>query len=171
MTLRIRPETVGDQQAIRIVHEQAFDTPNEAHLVDLLRKAGKATVSLVAVQNESIVGHILFSPVTIENSSPNLVALGLAPLAVLPEFQNSGIGSKLVREGLKICISNGWDIVVVLGHPTYYPRFGFSKASNYKLTNEYGVDDPFMALEMTERALSRVSRLVKYASEFGVVGT
>ena len=172
MSVLLRPEASGDERAIRMVHELAFaPSAAEAQLVGLLREAGKADVSLVAEQNAEIVGHILFSKVTIESAPPDCLALGLAPLGVLPEFQNKCIGSKLVREGLKVCAATNCDVVVVLGHPAYYPRFGFSRASDFRLINEFGVDEPFMALELTKGMLEQVSGLVKYASEFAVVGT
>ena len=123
-------------------------------------------ISLVAVYQKSVVGHILFSPVAVAEAPENLRAVGLAPMAVLPEFQKRGIGSKLVRAGLEACRQAGCDVVVVLGHAKYYPRFGFLKARDYGLDNEYNARDSFMVLELRKGALQEVRGLVKYSSEF-----
>ena len=92
--------------------------------------------------------------------------LGLAPLAVLPEYQRRGIGSSLVTKGLEECRKKGCDIAVVLGDIHFYTRFGFKRARLYGLTNEYNVDENFMALELEEGTLNSVSGLVKYQPEF-----
>jgi putative acetyltransferase len=162
-----RPE---DLEAIHRVNELAFGQPAEANLVDALRASGKAFISLVAVEGGQVVGHILFSPVSIEPPGEPLLAVGLAPMAVLPEFQNRGIGSGLVRAGLDECRKAGYDCVVVLGHARYYPRFGFVPASRFNLKSEYDVpDDVFMAQEMREGSLAGRSGLIRYASEFSEV--
>jgi len=166
----IRSETPADHPAIRALHERAFGGPTEARLVDALRAARKLVVSLVAIHQERLVGHLAFSPVTVTDASEGLRAVGLAPMSVLPEFQNRGIGSRLVREGLEICKRQGEAIVVVLGHATYYPRFGFLKAKEYGLENEYGAVDSFMVLELQEGALQNVRGLVTYAPEFRQAG-
>lgn len=162
----IRPERSQDHAAIRIVNEQAFGGPAEAALVDLLRERDKVTISLVATSNEEIVGHILFSPLSMDPPHPGIQAIGLAPMAVLPDYQNKGIGSQLVNAGVQACRTNGCAFVVVLGHPNYYPRFGFQRASEFGLENEYGADEAFMVLELQPGTLSQVSGLAKYAPEF-----
>jgi putative acetyltransferase len=165
----VRAESPEDLKSVRRVNELAFGQPNEADLVDALRANLKVTeyVSLVAVLDDQVVGHIFFSPVTIESDSGVFTAIGLAPMAVLPEHQNSGIGSKLVRDGLKECRRLGQDIVVVLGHPNYYPRFDFIPAIQKGLRSEYDVpDDVFMVLEQSEDALAGRRGLVKYRPEF-----
>ena len=162
----IRRETPADHPAIRALHEQAFGGPAEARLVDALRAAKKLVVSLVAVHQERLVGHIAFSPVMVTDAPVGLRAVGLAPMSVLPEFQNRGIGSRLVREGLDACKRRGEAVVVVLGHATYYPRFGFLKATEYGLNNEYSAIDSFMVLELQAGALQNVHGVVKYAPEF-----
>ena len=166
----IRAETAEDIPAVRLVNELAFGQPNEAALVDMLRAAAHPFISLVAAQDEQVVGHIFFSPVTIEaEDSAASSILGLAPMAVLPEYQKQGIGSQLVREGLRECQRIGCDVVVVLGHPEYYPRFGFVPASQKGLRCEYAVpDEVFMVAELKPDALS-VRGLVKYRPEFGDV--
>jgi len=164
--LLIRREKPTDISAIRSVNERAFNGSVEARLVDLLRDAKKATISLVATFNDELVGHILFSPVTIEFNPRNLRGLGLAPIAVLPEYQKQGIGSRLVTQGLEEGRSKGYDLVVVLGHVSYFSIYGFKRASLCGLSNEYHVDESFMALELKEGALNEVHELVKYQPEF-----
>src|SRR5687768_10718155 len=121
----IRAETAEDIPAVRRVNELAFRQPDEANLVDALRTTAHPHISLVAVRNRQVVGHIFFSPVTLETVDSAFSILGLAPMAVLPENQRQGVGSQLVREGLKECQRIGCDVVVVVGHPEFYPRFGF----------------------------------------------
>jgi putative acetyltransferase len=162
----VRKDTPDDYPAIREVHRRAFGGLAEATLVDMLRGAKKVVVSLVAVHQERVVGHILFSPVTVAHAPEELRAVGLAPMSVLPEFQNRGIGSQLVHEGLETCKRQGEAVVVVLGHAAYYPRFGFVKATECGLDNEYCAVDSFMVLELQKGALQRMRGLVKYAPEF-----
>ena len=164
--VEIRDETENDYPVIRELNERAFGGAAEGKLVDMLRAAKKVVVSLVAVHQNRVVGHILFSPVTVGGAPQNLRALGLAPMSVLPEFQNRGIGSKLVREGLEACKRAGYDVVVVLGHTKYYPRFGFLKAKDYGLDSEYNAVDSFMVLELQKGVLQVISGLVKYSPEF-----
>ncbi|MFC1483940.1 GNAT family N-acetyltransferase [Candidatus Neomarinimicrobiota bacterium] len=163
----IRPEQSADVAAVRYVNEQAFEGPDEARIVDLLRERRKALISLVAIAGEQVVGHILFSPVTIEPDNDSLRLIGLAPMAVLPGQQRRGIGSALVEAGLQRCRELGFDAVVVLGHPEYYPRFGFTRAGAFGLTNEYEADEAFMVLELRSGCLKGIQGLAKYASEFG----
>src|SRR5262249_35127151 len=161
-----RKETPHDYSAIRELNERAFGAAVEAKLVDMLRAAKKVVLSLVAVHQNRIIGHILFSPVTVTEAPENFRAVGLAPMSVLPQFQNRGIGSKLVREGLEACKREGYAVVVVLGHAKYYPRFGFLRAKDYGLDNEYDAVDSFMVLELQEGFLGTIRGLVKYAPEF-----
>ena len=172
--ITVRAETAEDVPAVRRVNELAFGQPNEADLVDALRAAARPYISLVAAGGGRVVGHIFFSPVTLEavtdegEDSASLI-LGLAPMAVLPEYQRQGVGSRLVREGLKECRRIGCDVVVVVGHPEYYPRFGFVPASRKGLRCEYPVpDEVFMVAELKPNAL-RGRGLVKYRPEFGGV--
>lgn len=164
--ITIRAETAEDVPAVRRVNELAFGQPNEAALVDILRATAHPYISLVGVKEEQVVGHIFFSPVTIEAEDSASEILGLAPMAVLPEYQKQGIGSQLVREGLRECLRIGCGAVVVLGHPEYYPRFGFVPAGQKGLRCEYAVpDDVFMVTELKPDALSRRG-LVRYRPEF-----
>ena len=130
MNARIRPETEGDRPAVFEVNAAAFPTPAEARLVDVLRDSVTEHISLVAVENEDIVGHIMFTPVTLDTCD-TLQIMGLAPMAVSPSVQRGGIGSELVRAGLQCCRDLHIGAVAVLGHPDYYPRFGFRPSSEW----------------------------------------
>ena len=162
----IRTEKLEDVEAVRQVNIAAFDRETEANLVDRLRGI-PSTFSFVAVQSDRIVGHLFFSPVIVEGECLKKKILGLAPVAVLPDYQRQGIGSLLIREGLKECVRSGFQAVVVLGHPNFYPRFGFIPASRKSLGCEYDVpDEVFMVLELESGALQDCSGTVKYRSEF-----
>lgn len=160
----IRPEHPDDAAAIFAVHRAAFPTEDEARLVDALRVAGHAAISLVAEAEGQVVGHIVFSPVSVVGAADKR-GLGLAPVAVVPGHQRCGIGSALIREGLSSCCQAGYDFVVVLGHPEYYSRFGFRRASEVGLGNEYGADEAFMVLELAPGGLPPAG-LVEYGPEF-----
>lgn len=169
-SINIRSETTEDITSIRRVNAEAFGRKAEANLVDALRSNGRATLSLVALDHGSVAGHILFSPLTIEAEGARHEALGLGPMAVLPEFQRQGIGSALVRAGLEELTRQGHGAVIVLGHPDFYPRFGFVPASRYGISSKYKVpDEVFMARELLPGALSGKSGLVVYSTEFDEV--
>ena len=155
--LRVRRETPEDIAGVRRVNEAAFSEGTEADLVDALREAANPFISLVAEDDGEIVGHICFTPVRVETK----VILGLAPMAVLPERQRQGIGSKLVEAGLEECRRAGFEAVVVVGHPDYYPRFGFEPAAPKGLVSEYDVPEPvFMIVKLADDVedLTRVAR-------------
>jgi putative acetyltransferase len=163
--VQIRLELPRDEVAVRETNEQAFGAPTEATLVDRLR-GSPDSISLVAAIADRVVGHILFTPISIEPAAHVRVA-GLAPLAVRPENQRMGIGSQLVRAGLDHCRQRGYAAVVVVGHPEFYPRFGFMQARTRGLTCEFPVrDEVFMALELNTGALAGVGGLVRYRPEF-----
>ena len=163
----IRRETPEDIADIRQVNEQAFGQKEEADIVDALRNRGAVTLSLVAVEGNSIIGHILFSPVTVESESSSFGAVALAPMAVLPEYQGKGIGSHLVRAGLEECRNLGHEIVVLVGHPDYYPRFGFVPARPKGIECEFEApDEAWMILELREGALAGRRGTVKFQPEF-----
>lgn len=170
--IHVRPSRPDDATAIHDVLVQAFGGDVEARLVALLLAADAAPVSLVAEVDGQVVGYILFSPVEVVGAAePTRVrVIGLAPLAVAPAFQRRGVGAQLVRAGLAACAQAGFQGAVVLGDPGYYRRFGFERASERGLANEYGVDDEFMALELEPGGLAGVRGLVRYRSEFRAVG-
>ena len=161
-----RIERSDDLLAIRRVNEAAFGRPDEAEIVDRLRVQSPAYLGLVAVEEE-VIGHIAFSPVTIEPARPDLAACGLAPMAVLPEHQRQGVGSALVRAGLNVCRERGYAAVFVLGHPSYYPRFDFRPASSFGLRCVYDApDEAFMALLLRPGALDDIAGTVHYHPVF-----
>ena len=166
----IRHEQPEDIAVIHQINEQAFGQPAEANLVDALRRNGNAILSLVADDNGRVIGHILFSPVVIDTGENLFSGIGLAPLAVSPERQNEGIGSLLVEQGLRECREAGHPFVVVLGHPNYYPRFGFVPTSRYNVKSEYDVrDEVFMIQELQQGSLLGVAGTAKYQPEFNEV--
>lgn len=137
--INVRAERPADKDAIKKIHTEAFLTEVEAKLVDTLRESGVHLISLVAEDGDDLVGHILFSPLTLTGDDRDLRVMGLAPMAVLPIHQRKGIGTRLVEHGLKRCQEDACDAVVVLGHTNYYPRFGFRPADEYGITSEYDV--------------------------------
>lgn len=163
----VRDELPEDRTRIHQIHALAFGGLAEANLVDLLRSHGNACLSLVAYDNGRVVGHILFSPTIIDAGERQLDGLGLAPLAVDPERQNEGIGTRLVENGLQRCRQLGAPYVVVLGHPEYYPRFGFVPASRFGIRSEFDVrEEAFMVLELEPNALANFAGIAKYQPEF-----
>ena len=164
MDIQIRSEEARDIEQVREIVRAAFPGDAESKLVDAIRTNGKASISLVAAKGDEVLGYILFSPVSATPPS-EAKGLGLAPVAVHPEVQSQGIGSKLILEGLHLCRELGCDYCVVLGSPKYYHRFGFEKASPFGIRNEYGVDDEFMIVHFSEH---RATGLVQYASEFAM---
>ena len=172
--IEIREERPDDYEAVRRVNDSAFGQPQEGALVDALRVAARPYISLVAVEDGRVVGHIFFSPVTVEpdDKSEDAMppAMGLAPMAVVPELQRSGVGSRLVRAGLEECKRAGFAAVFVLGHADYYPRFGFAPAAPLGFRCEYDVPvEVFMAAELVPGALAGRAGLVKYHPEFASV--
>jgi putative acetyltransferase len=139
---------------------------DESCIVQRLHDAGKAVVSLVAVEGDRVVGHVLFSPTHVEHQGEDVELAGLAPVGVLPENQNEGVGSSLIQRGLEECREAGVNAVVVLGDPGYYSRFGFERASEYGLGNEYGGDEEFMIVPLREGALDDVDGIVTSQPEF-----
>jgi putative acetyltransferase len=167
MLVTIREEQAEDIAAIREVNDKAFGQPLEGRLVDLLRANDRVTLSLVAVSDGQIVAHILFSPVTIGSDGEALQGAGLGPMAVLPEFQRKEIGTQLIAEGIDRLRKRECPFVVVLGHPEYYPRFGFVPAGKYNVRCGWDVpDEAFMLLRLNH---CEVSGLAKYREEFSIV--
>jgi putative acetyltransferase len=149
---------------IRNVHLKAFESDPEANLVDYLRKAGIETIPLVAEQNADLVGHILFRQVTIDG---NIKIMGLAPMAVLPSWQRKGVGTKPTNAGLKASESAGYRAVVVLGHPDYYPRFGFVPSRKFGIKSEYDCPpEAFLVKEIFKGALAGITGIAQYHPAF-----
>ena len=168
MTLAIRPEHAFDAAAVREVNTTAFGRPDEARIVERLRTRARPYLGLVAVEADDIVGHILFTPVTLHCYQAPYTILALAPMAVRPAWQRRGIGSALVREGLDACRAAGHDVVVVVGHPAFYPRFGFVPARPAGLMSEPPFpDEAFMVAELMPGALRGRRGVVLYGGDFG----
>jgi putative acetyltransferase len=163
----IRLERFEDRVQIRVVNEAAFGRPDEADLVDLLREEGDSLLSLVAEIDGGIVGHILFSRMSIETAQGDIPSVSLAPMAVLPSHQRRGIGGELINRGLDELCSMEEKVVLVLGHEHYYPRFGFSSAAARNLSSPFP-PEAFMALELADGALDGVVGKVSYPAAFGI---
>ena len=167
--MNIRPETKQDKTAIQEINQSAFETFAEAKLVDTLREQCHSIISLIAEENREVVGHIMFSPVTLRGS-PDLKIMGLAPMAVFPKYQRQGIGSALVQTGLDECKKHDFGAVVVLGHTNYYHKFGFIPAAQFGIDCEYEVPgDAFMVVELQPNYLSGAKGKIIYHSVFSNV--
>ncbi len=165
--LIVRGENIEDRPVIRSINEAAFGRPDEAGLVDSLRTEGVVLASLVAEIEKRLAGHILFSRMWVETANGSVSAVALAPMAVLPEYQRRGIGECLIRHGLDLLCGRGEQIVIVLGHPDYYPRFGFSSEKARPLESPFP-RDAFMALELSPGALDGIRGHVRYPAAFGL---
>lgn len=169
LNIVIAEEQAGDIDAIHVVNVVAFEGGGEADVVDKLRESCNDFLSLVAKVNGKVVGHILFTPVRIiQKDDWSVLGMGLAPLAVLPEFQGLGIGSSLCEQGLKRIEAAGHPFVIVLGHPGYYSRFGFEPASKHGIASSFeGVpDEAFMIKIFDPEAMAEVSGIAFYQPEF-----
>jgi len=166
LMIEIRAEQPGDRDEIHKLNLAAFDNGPEAGVVDKLRNACKDYLSFVAVEDGRVVGHILFTPVIVDGCT--VTGMGLAPMAVLPAHQRKGIGSQLVSYGLEFLRTNACPFVIVLGHPEYYPRFGFEPASKYGLVCQWeGVpDEAFMAVIFDKSTLPESGGTARYRDEF-----
>lgn len=163
----IRPEDARDRADVHRINTAAFPTEAEADLVDRLRQAVRTKVSLVAEVDDQVVGHVLFTPVTLRDGVGTRPAMGLAPMAVHPDHQRQGIGSRLVTAGLEACARRGDSLVFVVGHPRFYPRFGFEPAApkGFHYIDE-GFDEYLFVAELKEGALQGIRGWVEYHPEF-----
>jgi putative acetyltransferase len=164
----IRPERPSDVAQVHEINTLAFGEPLEANLVDRLRQNCADALSLIAEDEGIVVGHILFTPVIIRGCDRDVVGMGLAPMAVRPVRQCQGVGSALVRYGLELLRQRGCPFVVVVGHPKYYPRFGFERASLHGLRSQWdGIsDEAWMVLVLAQEAMIGVTGIAFYREEF-----
>ncbi|MFW2374435.1 MAG: GNAT family N-acetyltransferase [Gammaproteobacteria bacterium] len=169
--MNIRSELAEDKEAIYQINTQAFETDDEARLVNALRDSGCEYICLVAEIDDKVVAYILFTAVSLSGNQSGLRLLGLAPMAVLPEYQNQGIGSALVRSGLEQCKTMAYHAVVVLGHANYYPRFGFVPSDEYGIQSEYDVPrEVFMIQELIPGCLNGKQGVIQYHEAFKLIG-
>ncbi len=165
--LLIRPESASDKDAVYSLNCLAFGRKDEADLVESVRQAGQVALSLVALLDDQLIGHILYSPVSVEHNPEKYKVWGLGPIAVLPEYQCQGVGKELIYTSLDACKSLAVEAVVLLGHKTYYPKFGFEPASKYHLKFKgQDLGDAFMALELSKGVLASLSGAVHYVPAF-----
>lgn len=166
MQVEIREEQAGDVAAIRDLNKLAFGQDQEGNIVDALRSNGAALLSLVATLDGRVIGHIMYSPVSLRG----IIGAGLGPMAVRPEYQRQGIGSELAAAGNRLLHAKHCPFIVVVGHPNFYPRFGFRPASENKITCEWQVpDEVFMSLVLDPPTMQGVSGLAQYRHEFATV--
>ena len=165
--MEIHEERPGDLDAIRDVNRRAFEQDQEGNLVDALRANGAALLSLVATLDGRVVGHIMYSPIVVDD---RVTGAALGPMAVLPEFQRQGIGGKLIEAGNRKLREDGRPFIIVVGHAEYYPRFGFKPASTYGVSCEWPLpDNVFMLLVLDSAKMNGVSGPAKYLHKFSTV--
>jgi len=164
MNTKVVKETENDIDAIDQLNRDAFGGEGEAKLVSLLRIRKELLISLVATKDDEIIGHVCASPVTVNGNNHSIAGIG--PLSVYESHRCSGIGGMLMEEVIAQLRNDGCVAAVLLGNPTYYPRFGLLSGASFNLQNEYGAGDPFMAMELQEGALNNISGMVTYVSAF-----
>jgi putative acetyltransferase len=167
LIVRCESTETPERSVVHSINVAAFGRTDEAQLVDRLRAEGVVLASLVAELEKCIVGHILFSRMFIETVSGPIPAAALAPMAVLPEYQHQGVGGRLISSGLNFLRASGERVVIVLGHPDYYPRFSFSCGKTLSLESPFP-PDAFMAMELSPGALAGIRGKVRYPAAFGL---
>ncbi len=166
----VRHANPDDWPAIADIHDAAFGGTSESALIAAIEQTGRPVISLLALAGSVAVGHVFFSPVHVQCAGSSISTLALAPMAVSPRLQRQGIGSQLVRSGLRACIEQACALVVVVGHPHFYPRFGFRPAAAMGLVSPYSAaGDAFMALELVPGLLGGGAGVVEYPEEFAGV--
>jgi predicted N-acetyltransferase YhbS len=169
MEIKIRTEQKNDHNEIKKINDLAFGQENEGKMIESLRKTlgYNASLSLVAEIKNKIVGHILFYPIKIKNEKEEYAVLSLVPLAVHPQYQNKGIGINLVKRGIEKAKVTNFDIILVVGHPKYYPRFGFKPAINWEIKLPFDAPkDAVLVLELKDNALKNCSGIVEFPKEY-----
>jgi putative acetyltransferase len=170
MNIAIRRVAPTDWPAIVDINDSAFEGPAESALIAALERSGRPVISLMALADGVPAGHIFFSPVRILSPGLPMTAAALAPMAVSPRLQRRGVGSQLVDAGLSECVVQTYQVVLVVGHPHFYQRFGFTPAAGLGLESVYsGAGDAFMALELTAGVLGGRAGVVEYPAEFAGV--
>ncbi|MFC2138353.1 GNAT family N-acetyltransferase [Bacteroidota bacterium] len=166
--IKIRKEKSSDFESIKYVNNQAFNQPQEGNVIDKIRNTDSNILSLVAEMDNKIVGHIFFSSVEIEGYSEIKDGMGLAPMAVLPEYQKQGIGEMLINEGITILKEKNVPFIIVLGHEHYYPKFGFEISSKYGIKCQWeGIpDEVFMVMILDKNKMKNVKGVAKYREEW-----
>ena len=165
----IRSEIPSDYKAITLVNNLAFGRTNEGELVSALRYLTdfNPKLSLVAVKGKDIIGHLLFFPIAILAEQETFLSLSLGPIAVHPDHQNRGVGGQLITQGHQNAMELGYSSVILLGHPSYYTRFGYRMATIWGLTNPWGIhNEAFMAVELVEGSLDGKSGMAKYPEAY-----
>ena len=170
LKITIRHAKAEDRQAVIEINDSAFGGSAESALIAALEQSGRPFISLIALADSVPVGHIFFSPIRIHCSGQPIATAALAPMAVSPRFQRCGVGSQLVEAGLRACVDQGYQVVLVVGHPRFYDRFGFAPAGALGLESVYSeAGDAFMAIELATGALGGRSGVVEYPDEFASV--
>lgn len=168
--MRIIPELPTHRPAVLELNRRAFNGEQESRLIENLQRDGDVLASLIAIDGDEVIGHILFSPLDIIVNESRIVAAALAPMAVIPTRQNQGIGSKLVARGIAEMKSANQAAIIVLGHIKFYSRFGFTHDLAAGLSCDYNHYDEFMGLELVEGSLARMNGTCRYAKAFGALG-
>ena len=169
MTISIRYEKLEDQELVYRLIDECFESDDEEKLVRLLHTDNQSLISLVAEIDSEIIGQIILSKMTAEDDS-SLNIYGLAPMCVSPKYQNQGIGTKLIERAIQEAKVSNIDAIFVLGHPSYYPKFGFKPTHSYQIKCEYDVPtDVFMVLDISNKLVKLENQTVYYAEEFGKV--
>lgn len=167
--IEIREELPEDADSIREVNERAFGQPQEARLVDALRRSCPDLLSLVALKDGAILGHILFTPVLVEGPAETFSGRALGPMAVIPQHQKRGLGTALVQAGIQRLKAIGFSFIIVVGHPAYYPRFGFKPAREQGILCPWDVpDEAFMILTLRPSEVKGMIGVVRYRPEFSL---